>query len=156
MVRSYRATARVQSQGAELVRCGTNAVGHSAAQNARRKRDREREPPRTVTRPVCAGQPVPTVKAATATHMEQASVQETYLQLWEALCQGHDGSRRKAPQAPSLDTIVSGRPAVRLGLYGQKVLCGRSTDLGWSGCRSHDTYCGYYHRMPIGTRPLLS
>ena len=27
--------------------------------------------------------------------MEQATAQETYLQLWEALCQGHDGVEKE-------------------------------------------------------------
>ena len=46
--------------------------------------------------------------------MEQASVQETYLQLWEALCQGHDGSREgRRLKLQVLDTILfrGGRPA---------------------------------------------
>ena len=45
--------------------------------------------------------------------MEQASVQETYLQLWEALCQGHDGSREgRRLKLQVLDTILfrGGRP----------------------------------------------
>ena len=48
----FRRVARVQSQGAELVRCGTTArLGTARAQNARRKRDRERE---TATAPSLA------------------------------------------------------------------------------------------------------
>ena len=45
--------------------------------------------------------------------MEQASAQETYLQLWEALCQGHDGSREgRRLKLQVVDTILfrAGRP----------------------------------------------
>ena len=45
--------------------------------------------------------------------MDQGSVQETYLQLWEALCQGHDGSRDgRRLKLQVVDTVLfrGGRP----------------------------------------------
>ena len=134
----------------------------SASASAGRKQT-QRLPPRARVAfeprslPTCAGQPFFSFVARAAvgksrTVSHGAGQRPAYLQLWEALCQGHDGSREgRRLKLQVVDTILfrGGRPCSWV-LRTRKVLCGRSTDLGWSRCRSRGTYCGYYHRMPMG------
>ena len=89
----FRRVARVQSQGAELVRCGTTArLVHSASASAGANATASEQPPRTATAPTTwAGQLVSHREGSSRTHMEQAT--QRPISSWGALCQGHDGSR---------------------------------------------------------------